>query len=214
MKQELAKEGILPWSKFFARNRSWHWRFWRTSTRHDYESPEATPVGALLLHWVFSISLILGTYSLSPTAAYKAYVGMYSFTIDALFGFLVGLALLLLRIFEGNTRWSTISNENKWISITCAIIFTIGNAYPLAAIWVPPSASAAASTSVSFWVTGTVGLATVAFGALYWVGIRYVAPWWFQEELVVEREVITGNEGGETVVINEIVSIQWEDRSS
>lgn len=138
---------------------------------------------------------------------------MYSFTIDALFGFFVGLALLLLRLFERNTRWSTISNENKGVSIFCAVIFTIGNAYPLAAIWVPPSKTGTVSTSVSFWVTGTVGLATVVFGALYWVGIRYVAPWWFQEELVVEREVITGNEGGETVVINEIVSIEWEDRS-
>lgn len=117
VKQELAKEGILPWSKFFARNRSWHWRFWQRATRHNYESPEATPVGALLLHWVFSISLILGTYSLSPTAAYQAYVGMYSFTIDALFGFFVGLALLILRTFNGSTNWSTISSENKWVSI-------------------------------------------------------------------------------------------------
>lgn len=70
------------------------------------------------------------------------------------------------------------------------------------------------SGSVSFWVTGTVGLATVAFGALYWVGIRYIVPWWLEEDLVVERRVITGNEGGETVVLNEIVSIQWEDRSA
>jgi hypothetical protein len=139
---------------------------------------------------------------------------MYSFTIDALFGFFVGLALLLLRLFDGNTRWSTISNENKWISLACATVFTIGNAYPLAAIWVPPSKGETGSSSISFWVTGTVGLATVAFGALYWVGIRYIAPWWFQEELVVEREVILGNEGGETVVLNEIVSIEWEDRSS
>ena len=67
---------------------------------------------------------------------------------------------------KSNTRWSTISNENLWISISCAVIFTLGNAYPLAAIWVPPSRSDTVSTSVSFWVTGTVGLATLAFGAL------------------------------------------------
>jgi hypothetical protein len=212
VKQELAKEGILPCSKFFARNRSWRWAFWRSADRHDYESPEATPVGALLLHWVFSMILILGTFSLSPTAAYKTYVGMYSFTIDAVFGFLVGVGLLLLRIFEGRTQWSSISGENRWLSIICAMIFTIGNLYPICAIWVPPGKSEGTSSGVSFWVTGTIGFSTLAAGSLYWIGIRYVAPWILERDLKVERVLNTGNEGGETVVINEIVSISWEDR--
>lgn len=211
VKQELAKEGILPWSKFFARNRSWSWVFWKRASEHDYQSPEATPVGALLLHWTFAIILIMGTYSLTPLAAYKAYVSMYSFTIDAIFGFLVGGGLLLLRLFDRRTGWSRISIENKWISIICATIFTIGNAYPLIAIWVPPGKDGNASSSVSFWVTGTVGLSTVAAGLLYWVGIRWIAPWWLEADLKVERDMITGNEGGETVVMNEIVSISWED---
>jgi len=134
VKQELAKEGILPYSKFFARNRFWRWAFWRSADSHDYESTEATPVGALLLHWVFSIILIIGTFSLSPTVAYNTYVRMYSFTIDALFGFLVGFGLLLLRILERRTQWSEISGENKWLSTICATIFTIGNLYPVCAI--------------------------------------------------------------------------------
>ncbi|KAK7883601.1 hypothetical protein LTR67_011100 [Exophiala xenobiotica] len=212
VKQELAKEGILPFSKFFARSRCWRWKFWRSADRHDYESPEATPMGALLLHWGFTMILILGTFSLSPMAAYKTYVGMYSFTIDAVFGFLVGFGLLLLRIFERRTRWSTISDENKWLSILCATVFTIGNLYPICATWVPPGIPVKASSGVSFWTVGTIGLSTLAGGCLWWIGVRFLIPLMIERDLKVERFLTTGNEGGETVVINEIVSISWEDR--
>lgn len=211
VKQEIAKEGILPFSKFFARNRLWRWAFWRRADMNTYENPEATPVGALLLHWLFAIILIMSTFSLSPTAAYKTYVGMYSFTIDAVFAFLVGLGLLILRIFEGKTRWSKISRENKWISIICATIYTIGNLYPICAIWVPPTKLDVTSDSVSFWITGTVGLSTLTAGCLYWIVIRYVGPWILQSEFEVERLIHTGNEGGEVVVINEVVTTRWKD---
>lgn len=43
VKQELGKEGVLPFSKFFASD-------W----------PIKTPTGGLLLHWFFTIILIVG----------------------------------------------------------------------------------------------------------------------------------------------------------
>lgn len=44
VKQELAKEGVLPWPRFWASD----WPF-------------NAPSGAILLHWIFTCALILGS---------------------------------------------------------------------------------------------------------------------------------------------------------
>src|SRR6266511_2921199 len=85
VKQEIAKEGILPFSKFFARNIGF-----RREPKSESETSEATPVGALTLHWIFSLLLILGSFKETPDQSYNLFVNLYSFTIDALFGFCVG----------------------------------------------------------------------------------------------------------------------------
>ena len=139
---------------------------------------------------------------------------MYSFTIDAIFGLMVGVGLLLLRLFDSRTKWSTISDEKAWLSILCATIFSIGNLYPVCAIFVPPGKSDSTPSGVSFWVVGTIGLSTLALGVIYWVFWGFVVPWAYESDLKVERTMTTGNEGGEMVVVNEIVSIDWEDRVS
>ena len=56
------------------------------------ETSEDTPVGALLLHWTFALMLILGSILLVPNDAYKTFVKLYSFTIDAFLAFVWALA--------------------------------------------------------------------------------------------------------------------------
>jgi amino acid transporter len=71
VKQEIAKEGILPFSQFFAKNTSFRRR--RTATAVAPETSEDTPVGALLLHWTFALLLILVSIPLVPNDAYKTF---------------------------------------------------------------------------------------------------------------------------------------------
>jgi amino acid transporter len=67
VKAEIAKEGILPYSKFFAANTptlfTWIFRP-RSAALDDYQdrteaNTEQTPTGALLLHWIFSMIIVL-----------------------------------------------------------------------------------------------------------------------------------------------------------
>lgn len=60
VKQELAKEGVLPFSKFFASD-------W----------PIKTPTGGLLLHWSFTVVLITGPRT---SDAYAFISFLYAYT--------------------------------------------------------------------------------------------------------------------------------------
>jgi amino acid transporter len=206
VKQEIAKEGVLPFSKFFARNTSIFSR-----NRGQENRIDATPIGALLLHWVFAVLLILGSYMETPNAAYKMFVNFYSFTIDALFGFCVGLGLLALRINSKRTHWSKKSFRGKWSSICAATIFAIANLFPLVASWFPPNGGTFRSL-IPWWVTGTVGMSLLGLGFIYWLVLCIFLPHIWNRTLEVERESIYHNEYGYPVVWHEIVSFGWHIR--
>jgi hypothetical protein len=117
VKQEIAKEGILPWPKFFAQNKDMsvgrllRWLQKRGSFaplfRIKWFSPEQhserTPVGALLLHFLSCIILIFATYGLHPDAAYSLLTSLSAYVINAFFGTFLGLGILILR-FKGPPR--------------------------------------------------------------------------------------------------------------
>lgn len=121
VKQEIAKEGILPFPKFFAQNSDFslgrllkflrrkgigrsvlRWR-WLSPSHHS----EKTPVGALLLHLGFCVVLIFATYDLTPDSAYGLLTGVSAYAINAFFGFWLGLGILRLRIFGPPTAPTT-----------------------------------------------------------------------------------------------------------
>lgn len=60
VKQELAKEGVLPWSRFWASD----WPF-------------NAPTGAIFLHWLFTSALILGSHT-SDVYGFVTNVFIYS----------------------------------------------------------------------------------------------------------------------------------------
>ncbi|OHF04643.1 high-affinity methionine permease [Colletotrichum orchidophilum] len=114
VKQEIAKEGMLPWPKFFAQNtdmsigRLLRWfqkKGWFASVlRLKWLSPEhhseKTPVGALLLHFVSCTILIFATYKMRPTDAYTLLTSLSAYVINAFIGTFLGLGILILR-FRG-----------------------------------------------------------------------------------------------------------------
>jgi hypothetical protein len=79
VKQEIAMEGIPPFRNFFSRNISIPGiPFGRLFCRPTLAVSEATPVGALLLHWSLSVILILATASQQdPNVSYSVLVSLY-----------------------------------------------------------------------------------------------------------------------------------------
>ena len=124
VKQELAKEAILPWSLFFATGYwtpfPWiraRWRARRSSAGTQrsntdtqflengslYQSripllEQISPTGALCLHWFSTIFLIAVTSKLDAGTQYSLLVSLYSYVIIVLLSFLVTLGLLYLKL--------------------------------------------------------------------------------------------------------------------
>ncbi|KAK3381241.1 amino acid permease-domain-containing protein [Podospora didyma] len=205
MKQEIAKQGFIPFPKFFGQNvdlsigrfilylRKKGWKLRSLSPEHHQE---ATPVGALVLHLLSCVVLIFATYNINADDAYDLLAGLIAYLTTALFGFFLALGILILRIWgppatePAKTKiyrsahaggladdlpvrktWSEMTGKSvyAWLSILCAIIYLVGNAFPLIASWIPATANISTST-VSWWVVPAVSWATLGFATLWWFG--------------------------------------------
>lgn len=208
VKQEIAKEGILPYTKFFAGNKTLVPSF----LKDRWGMQDATPVGALLLHWIFTVFLIAATSSGNTDDSYRIFVSLYSFVVDAFFGLAIGLGILVLRLNPGS-HWSRKSTSNKYISFCTALVFTLANSFPVVAIWVKPSGDSGIAPPVQWWATGTIGVGLLSFAFLYWLGLDYIAPWILGRQLEVEREYQFMQDHGYWVVRNEITSVNWRTKA-
>lgn len=194
VKQEIAKEGILPWAKFFGQTKNLSFgRFltWIQRDGHSFvnknfhgllkqkwldprEHSQETPFGALFLHWTFTIIMILVTIHLTPTDAYNLLVNLYSYTIVAIFGFAISVGMLKLR-FSSRERWRQKSSFNPYLSILSAFVFAVASAYPIVASWVPPSANSMSSSTVAWFTVPTVAWSILGFGLLWYIGFNLYA---------------------------------------
>lgn len=156
VKQEIAKEGILPWVRFFGQNsdlslgRLLRWvqtkpslsmfhkllqKRWLSPEQHA----EKTPVGALILHFASCVVLIFATYGLTPENAYNLLTGLAAYVLNAFFGSLLAAGILILR-FTPKHDWRNKSKPtNHALSIVAATIYLIGNLFPIITTWVPES---------------------------------------------------------------------------
>ena len=147
MKQEVAKEGILPFSDFFASGtttpaallKAW-WSTRKSSgsegavrSLSQNEDPELnrgseqthleqSPMAALLLHWLTSVTLIAITAMLTPSVAYSFLVSLYVYVIVILMGFIVSVGLLYLKVNK-NSGWANETNFRPWGGPTATILY-------------------------------------------------------------------------------------------
>jgi hypothetical protein len=107
VKQEIAKEGILPYSLWFAKSHDTLHAQWsrrgNTETSNTNSSAagaaEQAPCAATLLHWDFEVLLVLVIgLSLQPNKAYNFLTYIYTFVIVGILGFLTVCGLLYLKI--------------------------------------------------------------------------------------------------------------------
>lgn len=129
VKQEIAKEGILPLSIYFSRSTvtpvAWIRNKWRQSDEAEAEQlprSEETPAMALLLHWTFTILLIACTSSSAPALAYQVLISLYSYTLVLLAGLFVTCGLLYLR-YNPRENWAGTCGFKPWGGPSAAIIY-------------------------------------------------------------------------------------------
>jgi amino acid transporter len=191
VKQEIAKEGILPWPRFFAQNydmsigrilkraqanpsinRKFNFIFrsrWFTPSNFQ----ESTPVGAMLLHLATCFLLILATWKTTSGNAYSLITGVSAYLINACFGCLLSAGLLYLR-WRPSLKWSEKSKViHPAVSTVAAILYFILNAFPVCATWIPPSVTAPGA--LSWLLVPALAWAMLGAGALWWLGFIVLA---------------------------------------
>ncbi|KAL8670232.1 MAG: hypothetical protein Q9168_005221 [Polycauliona sp. 1 TL-2023] len=221
VKQEIAKEGILPFSLFFARSTTtpYAWfkqRFWPARSR----VLEQSPVAALLLHWFFAIILVAATSSTSTSIAYLVLVLLYCYCLIVIAGFFVASGVLYLR-YTKRREWTDNLGFKPWGGPTAAIIYSSTCAFMIVGVFITPGEDSPFSyktTGVRHYIVPAVGLGTLLIGYTYYLVFAKLIPRWRKEVLIVEREPIIvrqgGRQDGEWVQILEVVEFWWAARST
>lgn len=195
VKQEIAKNGILPFAKFFAHNSDvsvghvlkWIQRkgWFRSIMKFRWFSPEEhmekTPVGALILHELSCIILICITLALSANNAYTILVNLAAYVIYAFFGALLGLGILILR-FAGppelgpearGMTWTEMTGPkiNPTLSVLAAAIYFAGNMWPLVACWIPPAkGNLSLNPGMSWFIVPVVSCCVLGLSGAWFLG--------------------------------------------
>ncbi|MCJ1448443.1 MAG: hypothetical protein MMC23_008958 [Stictis urceolatum] len=234
VKQEIAKEGILPFSLFFATGnttpdawlrRKLHERRVRKQRRSSglpemedpaIALPEQTPMAALALHWVVSLVMLGVTAMLSSAVAYFVLVFVYSYVLVVLIPFLVTGGLLYLK-FTPSSQWSSIQNFRPWGGPTAAIAYFIVCLFLLVTPFLDPGENSPWSyetTGVKWWILPTVGLSSLLWGPVWWACLRF-NMWREGLELVVTRlpHIEQDEEDGEWVQRAELIDHVWQSRT-
>ncbi|KAF2103718.1 amino acid transporter [Rhizodiscina lignyota] len=190
VKQEIAKEGILPWAKVLASNydvsvgrllnwaqrtptinKPFHWLL-RSRWLRPEDHSERTPVGALALHILVCFVLLFATWNSSPADAYTLLTSLSAYTVNSVFGALLGLGILILRFTRSRGWRKKAPGINPFLSIVAAFIYTIGNLFPVVTSWVKPSKAFVerAHLSLTWYLVPSISWAVLGFGAIWWLG--------------------------------------------
>jgi amino acid transporter len=141
VKQEIAKEGILPLSLYIATSYKTPfglWKQWRSNVSD--EDVEKAPTAAFGLHWFTSVLLVvLVAPIVDPSKAYTALVQLYSYTIISFLGCWVSIGLIRIKLRKTRWHWQDRRRYRPWLSPIHAIVFGLATAYMLVSAFVPPA---------------------------------------------------------------------------
>ena len=234
VKQEIAKEGVLPFSLFFATGHTtpdaWLRKKFSRKQRSEQDSevfPEQSPMAALLLHWSLSVLLIGATASLTAATAYFALVFLYSYVLLAMIGVCVSSGLLYL-YFNPSIPWHEPGSHGfrPWGGPTAAIIYGAVSLFVIVTAFLKPadgSPFATSTTHIQWYILPAIGLSSVFWGVIWWIGLHIVMRS-KRLELVVTRvphiefdaeegSGEDGSEGGEWVQRSEVIVRAWMSRA-
>jgi amino acid transporter len=237
VKQEIAKEGILPWSLFFAAgNDTLFARWWSSSpgsSRNPYQpNPdnhrEQAPIAATFLHWVFEVILVLVVGFSVPklTQAYNLLTYLYSFIILGILGLLTVGGLLYLKLDAwlhrwrsspmhgrgGGRRWDEKAEWKPWLDPLPTVVATVALTFLLFGAFVPTSGSG--TDDLASWIRPTVGWGVMILPFLWWLGLE-AAQWKGRWRLVRKRVTyVEADDDNDPVQKAELVIVEKRSAAS
>lgn len=160
--QELAKEGVIPFPKFWAS--SW---------------PFGSPSAGLLLHFIPSFIVII---AIPFGDAYSFIIDLEGYPSSVIYFFVVAGLFYL--------RWTAphIHRPFKvWWPV--AFFFMLGQAFQLVAPFIRPPGGKG-DTSLPYWLSSVVGIVILIGGVIYWAAWQVVLPSIGNYQLVPEHETL------------------------
>lgn len=151
--QQLGREGILPFSSFFAT-----------------QKPFNTPAVGLLEHWVICVITIVAP---PPGDAYNFILNLISYPLNIV-NLLVAVGLLWLHYQnkKGRQTW----NPPIKATIPVTAFFLLASAYLVVAPYIAPSAGNSVYEHLPYYLHCVVGIGIFCFGALYWLVWAHILP--------------------------------------
>ena len=171
LNQEFAKEGLLPFSRFWASNK-----------------PFNAPATALFLHWLITVIILV-----APPAgpAYNFIVDLYTYPGAWINGFVAaGLIYLHLKKSEG---WS--SPFRSWLPVI--VLYLLANIFLAIVPFIPPDGDHNAE-GYPYYVFPVVGVGVLLAGAVYWYLYMKLWPHIGGYKIVSER-YISEDDGREVI---------------
>ncbi|KAF9512436.1 hypothetical protein BS47DRAFT_1464023 [Hydnum rufescens UP504] len=148
--QELAREGVIPFSSFFASSK-----------------PFGSPFNALGLHWLMCVVLIVGP---KPGDAYNLVLNVVSYPL-AVINAAISAGLIYVYVFR-SSDW----NPPFRAPLLVTVFFLLSNVFLSVAPLVPPLPGHQVYESLPYYLHVVVGLGVLALGALYWLMYWVVLP--------------------------------------
>nr|AOR51851.1 amino acid transporter [Phaffia rhodozyma] len=147
--QELAKEGILPWSKALASN----WPF-------------GSPFAGLIVHLIPSVIVILAP---PPGIAYN-----FILDIEGYPGQIINL-LVVVGLFYLRWKYPNINRPFKvWLPV--AVFFMAAACFLLVAPFLRPPGGIGDTPPLPYWLYPIIGIAVFAMGIVWWFVWRVLLP--------------------------------------
>ena len=171
--QEFAKDGILPFSHFWASN-----------------EPYGTPAAALLLHWLVSVVVIIIP---PPGRIYTFLVELGAYPVSVISVAIAGGLLYLQN--ASSERWS--SPKPAHTALVISFLFT--NLALLVLPWIRPESGRGSEDKFPYYTYPAAGLAVLLAGVAYWVWLSSLKERWKS----FEAKVIDGALAGEQLALRD-----------
>ncbi|KAG5643288.1 hypothetical protein DXG03_001255 [Asterophora parasitica] len=161
--QELGREGILPFSKFWGSNR-----------------PFNAPLAGLALHWVICLIVI---FALPPGDAYNFVINVISYPLSVI-NAAISFGIVYLH-FRPRTDWA----KPGVFALGAAAFFGAANVFLFIVPLTKPPPGGDPYKSLPYWTHAVAGWAVFGLGFLYWVIWAQILPRVGRYELARSEEV-------------------------
>ncbi|KAJ7170582.1 high-affinity methionine permease, partial [Mycena crocata] len=160
--QELGREGVLPFSKFWASNK-----------------PFRSPLAGLALQWFVTIIVILAppggdayNFLLSKNQSFTdQFLDLISYPLNV-FNVLISLGLTIIYLKKDHFGWS--SPVKATLPVT--VFFLLANIFLVIVPLVPPADGNDPYESIPYWLHVVVGFGILLAGVVYWAVWAKVLP--------------------------------------